>query len=116
MQLYDLENIINIDIKGSLERFSNYEPMYIKYLKKFITEPTFDEFLKALDSGDSEAIENSAHTLKGICGNLGLIDLFNIYNDIVQDIRKGEVKKAQETASKAIEDTKKYKNTLAKLD
>ena len=116
MKLYDLQDIINIDIKGSLERFSNYEPMYLKYLKKFVCEPTFDEFLKAIDSGNAEAIENTAHTLKGICGNLGLSDLFDIYNKIVQEVRKGDLKEAQETAIKAIDDTKKYKNALAKLD
>ena len=116
MQLDELSEYINIDIKGSLERFSNFEPMYIKYLKRFNQEHTFDAFELSIRDNNLEEIENTAHTLKGICGNLGLSDLFDVYNDIVQAVRSHENDKIGQLAQRAIADTLKYREILSKLD
>lgn len=87
MKLQELRNVIDIDVDGSVARFSNMEAMYLKYLKRFITEPTYDALLEAVANQDYKGIEIAAHTLKGICGNLGLNTLFNDFNDIVKAVR-----------------------------
>ena len=88
MNLQELRNVIDIDIDGSLARFSNMEIMYLKYLKRFINEPTYETLQGAVASQDFATIETAAHTLKGICGNLGLNTLFNDFNNIVKAVRE----------------------------
>lgn len=88
MTLQELRNVIDIDVDGSLVRFSNMEAMYLKYLKRFINEPTYETLLSAISAQDFASIETAAHTLKGICGNLGLNSLFNDFNAIVKAVRE----------------------------
>ncbi len=116
MVLNDLPNHIQIDINGSLERFSNFEPMYIKYLKKFITEKTYDTFKQDIMSGNLSAVESSAHTIKGICGNLGLTELYEIYSNIVKSVRERDMSNLKNQYLLAIKKTEETIAILKQLD
>lgn len=116
MKLQDLSSLIDIDIQGSLERFSNFEPMYIKYLKRFNTEPTYDALKAAAASQDFKAIETSAHTLKGIAGNLGLNTLYTEFNTIVQTVRAGDHEKTLALCAEIGPKVEQVKQAIAQLD
>lgn len=116
MNLQDLSTVIDIDIQGSLARFSNFEPMYIKYLKRFNTEPTYDALKAAVEAKDFGAIETSAHTLKGIAGNLGLNNLYTSFNSIVQAVRAQEHDKAITLCHEVDVQVEQVKAAIAQLD
>ena len=62
-------------IGGSYEETLGRIPgreMLCKFLGAFLQDPSFSQLCAAMDSGDPEAAFLAAHTLKGVCGNLGL--------------------------------------------
>lgn len=116
MTLQELRNVIDIDVDGSLARFANMEAMYLKYLKRFNTEPTLDSLDAAVAAGDFGALETTAHTLKGICGNLGLNTLFNGYNDIVKAVREQRNDDALKLVEAIKAEVSKTRDAIAQLD
>ncbi|HIV14795.1 MAG TPA: Hpt domain-containing protein [Candidatus Avisuccinivibrio pullicola] len=87
MDLDGLAATIDVDVAGSVERFAGHRPIFVKYLKRFPRESTFTAFLADAQSRDLQKLEVSAHTLKGICANLGLVSLARAYDRVVKDIR-----------------------------
>ena len=47
------------------------------------------------DAGDVEAAFRAAHTLKGICANLGFKALFEVSYDITEALRAGDMEQAK---------------------
>ena len=78
------------DTDAALERFIGMEDMYVRFLGKFLDDPSFGEIKPHLDAGDEEAAFKSTHTLKGVAGNLGFTELFRIAADMVNRYRAGE--------------------------
>lgn len=89
MKLRELEQYIEIDVESSIARFAGMEMMYVKYLKKLPEDQTFEELTAAVDRDDRKEIEVKAHTLKGICGNLGLNGLYQKSDALVKAVREG---------------------------
>lgn len=116
MKLQDLSAIIDIDIQGSLARFSNFEPMYIKYLKRFNSEPTYDALKQAVENQNFAEIETTAHTLKGIAGNLGLNTLYKDFNLIVQAVRSSNNDEALALCKEIDPKVEIVRNAIAQLD
>lgn len=116
MKLQDLPAVIDINITESLARFSNFEPMYVKYLKRFVDEPTYAALQESIAAHDLKGIETNAHTLKGVAGNLGLTALFNDFNDIVQAVRKGDEAKAYELCAVVAPKMQATRAALSQLD
>ena len=81
----------NVDVDGAIERFSNKEERYIKYLKLFRDNASFHNMLVALEQGDCSAAFENCHSLKGVVGNLGFRGIFpNIY-DACDILRNGSM-------------------------
>ncbi len=71
----------NVDVDGAIERFSNKEERYVKYLKLFKNNSSFNNLLIALENGDCNGAFENCHSLKGVIGNLGFTSMFpNIYS------------------------------------
>ncbi|MEG1500504.1 MAG: Hpt domain-containing protein [Clostridiales bacterium] len=81
--LIDLEKM-GCDISGSLRRFANNENMYLKYLYRFPEEDTLSKFQEALSQGDYLTAHNQIHTFKGLSGNLGFTDLYQLAQEIMR--------------------------------
>lgn len=107
MNLNELSTKISMDLKGAMDRFCGQEALYTKYLKKIVADTTFDNFKQALNNIDNDLkqVEFTAHTLKGMFGNLGLTELYENYSKIVSDIRTNEGKNVNALAKIAIENT-----------
>ena len=116
MKLQDLPAVIDINITESLARFSNFEPMYVKYLKRFVDEPTYAALQESIAAHDLKGIETNAQTLKGVAGTLGLTALFNDFNDIVQAVRKGDEAKAYELCTAIDPKKQATRAALSQLD
>ncbi|MCD8340167.1 MAG: Hpt domain-containing protein [Burkholderiales bacterium] len=66
-----------VNVQKGLENFGGNEDLYEKYLRKFSSEPSIHELRKAVATGDKEAGQRAAHTLKGIAGQLGMESLYD---------------------------------------
>lgn len=59
-----------------------------KFLGAFLQDPSFSQLCAAVDSGDPEAAFLAAHTLKGVCGNLGLGGLQRSAGELTEVLRR----------------------------
>ena len=76
-----------MDVSATIQRFGGNESLFLKYLKRFPTEPTFGLLEDAVWRNDSVAVKTHCHTLKGISGNLGLTPLFNMCASMMTTLR-----------------------------
>lgn len=73
-----------------LVRFGS-EKMITKFAKKFAYDTTFQDMCKALEEKNAKEAFRMAHTLKGICSNLGFDELYKASYDLTEDLRDGEL-------------------------
>lgn len=79
-----------VDVKGTLDRFMGNESLYIKFLKKFPSDPNFSAMEESLRKRDFQELLIPAHALKGLTGNLGLNYLYERLAQMVADLRAFE--------------------------
>ena len=78
-----------IDVGSALERFMGSDALLERFLKKFPEDTNYKVLRAALDAGDREGAATAAHSLKGVCGNLSLTELFDLFTRQVQLLREG---------------------------
>lgn len=83
-----------VDVKGAIERFVGNEALYAKMLRKFLDEPSYNRLLEAISEKDEKEAVAASHTLKGLCGNLSLTHLFELFTEQVNLFRADEWDKA----------------------
>lgn len=67
------------------------EGMIKRFAVKFLDDPTFQDFKKALEAGDGESAFRAAHTMKGICLNLGFDKLYEVSAALTEQLRGREI-------------------------
>ena len=74
----DLPNIPGIDIEAGLNVTQNNVKLYRKLLLRFLDKQAdfVKTFKNAWESDDPQAAEIAAHTLRGVAGNLGMMDIY----------------------------------------
>lgn len=91
MKLQELAGLLEIDVQGSLEdRFMNNEALYTRFLKKLPADKNMAALELAVAGADLPAVEQRAHALKGVCGNLGLTGLAASCALLVSMARSGD--------------------------
>lgn len=63
------------------------ESRIIKYVTKFPADESFKLLRRAMIDKNYQEAFRAAHTLKGICLNLGFMKLYNISSDITEKLR-----------------------------
>ena len=72
------------DKENTLDRFMNSDSLFKKFLYKFITtDGSYVKLRSSLVERDLENAKLYSHTLKGIAANLGLVNLFDVSNNIL---------------------------------
>ncbi len=84
-----------------------------KFLVKFPTDPSFNELIDNMEKEDVEVSFRAAHTLKGVCQNLGLERLFKSSNDVTEALRSKDMDTAKILLPKVVED---YKVTIEAIN
>ena len=77
----------NVDYENGKKRFAGNEALYEKYLLKFKDDVHYEAAKTAFGSGDFDTLLKEAHTLKGVAGTLGLVDIYQACADIVTALR-----------------------------
>lgn len=57
---------------------------------KFPNDLSFEQLIQAWEQGDHAEVFRAAHTMKGVCANLGLSQLFATLSEIVEAYRPGQ--------------------------
>lgn len=83
------------DYKATVDRFGGDEELLKHFLRKFASDKTFSELQAAVCNGKKEEAFRAAHTLKGICLNLGLNGLYTPVSELTELLRNGEVEKSK---------------------
>lgn len=107
---------LNAEYDETLARFGGMESMYAKFLKKFLEDSTFSELQQAYQDKNYPEIESTAHTLKGVAGNLGLTNLFSVSNTLVQKIREHHIEEVPIIYEKIVKEYEFTVNTIKELD
>ena len=58
---------------------------------KFLKDPSFQDLTAAIEKSDAESAFRAAHTLKGICLNLGFDNLYKPSEALTEKLRGGEL-------------------------
>lgn len=95
-----------VDVDSASERFMGNMALLERFLKKFPEDKNFGELIEAF---------NAAHTLKGVCGNLSLVALFDIASVMTEFLRAGDMDLAREKIPGLQEEYEKIIALIARL-
>lgn len=93
--LEELEKL-GADTKDGISRLMNNEEVYIRIVKKLPGSIKAQEVLSFIDSGDIQSAITSAHTIKGVTGNLAITPVYKAYTEIVNLLREDRVSEARQ--------------------
>ncbi len=113
MTIREVYERMGADYEAVLRRLPS-EALIGRLLLKFPEDDTFRTLKKALEEKDAQTAFRAAHTLKGVCQNLGFDNLFQPVYDLTEALRGGSlqgsdelmppVEKQYDTTMKAIRD------------
>lgn len=66
------------------------EERIAKYLALFVKDTSFNDLEKSFENDDMETAFRAAHTLKGVCANLGMDKLGGMASILTEDLRNGK--------------------------
>ena len=115
MTVEELYDSIGANYKEAIGRLVS-EKFIAKYIVKFVDDTSYSELMNAWQSNDSqETIFRAAHTLKGVCLNLALEDLFETINVITEHFRPTGTQRVDNIEPYFDELEMKYNNMIEKI-
>ena len=88
--MYDKLNELGVDTKTALSKLGGKKEMYERFLKRFATDPNYEEMMRSYEMGHYDSMLTKAHNLSGTAGKLGMKTLSEACASIVSAITKGE--------------------------
>ncbi len=98
-----LLKISGIDVDGTLNRFMGRIEMFEKFIFKFLDDNNYSDLCASMDNADVKNAFVAAHTLKGVCANLGLNPLYEASSEITELLREEKLEAAKEYLPKVKE-------------
>lgn len=77
------------DYASVKDRLQN-DALIEKFLIKFLADESYANIIKNLEAQNPEEAFRAAHTLKGVCQNLGLDRLYKSSYDVTEVLRNGK--------------------------
>lgn len=90
MTLKECYESLGADFDKAVVRMCNKESMLLKFAMKFPSDPTYAALISAYEGGDMQTAFRMAHTLKGLCLNLGLDKLRESSSELTEALRDYE--------------------------
>lgn len=88
MTLQELYQMIDGDYEQAL-RVLRMDKLLDKHIRKLTKNGVVDKLLEAGQGMDPVQLFESAHAMKGVCANLGLVKLSQAASDIAEEYRPG---------------------------
>lgn len=92
------------------------EKILEKFVKKFPSDKSFEELKEGLQENDGEKAFRAAHTLKGICLNLGFDKLYAVSSELTEKLRGRETAGSTELFAAVAEQYEIVTGAIAKLE
>ena len=108
MTVQECYESIGSDFEGVLARMGS-EAMVKRFALKFLDDPCYGNLVKAVEEQNAEDAFRAAHTLKGICLNLGLDRLYKVSACLTEKLR-GRTFDGYEEAYENVQ--QEYQNTV----
>lgn len=89
MDYRELE-LAGIQVMELRDRMMNNDALIKMIVGKFLTDKTYSQLKDAVAQGDMAAAEFACHSLKGVCGNMALKDLFEKSQEQLRLFRAGD--------------------------
>ena len=86
----NLPELAHVDTQLGLHRAGGCLPLYLRFLKRFPEDDSLPGLLAALDAGDVRDAFLYAHSLKGLCAQLGLCALGEAASAVCELLRGGD--------------------------
>ena len=83
-----------MDVDDALKRVMGSEALLEKLLTRFLADKNYPELLEGLGERDRVKAFTASHTLKGICGNLSMTELYGLFSEQVEALRREDFDKA----------------------
>lgn len=88
MTLENLYDNIGASYADTVNRLMN-ETFLLRFVRKFPADPSFAQLKDALARGNVDEAFRAAHTLKGVCANLGFTRLCETAAQLTELLRSG---------------------------
>ena len=99
------------DYEGVIGRMGS-EGLVKRFALKFPDDPSYLNLEKAIQEQNAEEAFRAAHTLKGVCLNLGFDRLYKVSAELTEKLRGRELNGYEALYGKVQDE---YKNTIAAL-
>ncbi len=86
---------VGADVNEVVARLGGAPALVERFLGKFSQDESFNKLKAALDCDDTQTAFREAHTLKGLCANLGMQRLFKQSSDVTELLRAGNLAEAK---------------------
>lgn len=81
---------IGADYNTTIARMCGKESILEKFVRKFAADQSYSTLVSSFESGDIETAFRMAHTLKGVCANLGFTKLLESSSALTEELRNQE--------------------------
>ena len=116
MTIKEVYDLIGADYEGVVARMCG-EARVIKFVPKFVADPTYNELLQGFAEQNWELAFRAAHTMKGVCANFGFTKLQNSSSELCETLRPGVYRDGAEAQLEIVKaDYAAVIDALAKLD
>lgn len=95
MTIQECYELTGSDYEDARTRLGS-ESLLQRFALKFLEDPTFQELCAAMEKADGEAAFRAAHTLKGICLNLGFTRLGTVSAELTDSMRAEKATEGRE--------------------
>lgn len=76
-----------VDVEDVLGRFMNNETLMERFLKRFLQDENFERLKTEIKNEEKQGAYEASHTLKGVCGNLSMTELYRLFSKQVEALR-----------------------------
>ena len=108
MTVKEVYDKMNGDYEGVLHRLMD-DNRVRRFLLKFLDDTSFNDLKDSIERNNCEDAFRAAHTIKGVCQNLGITVLFESSDELTEYLRNGTIDGSEELFSKVSED---YDDTI----
>lgn len=106
---------MSADYNDVISRLMN-ENMVKKFALKFLNDDNFSTLGEAIERGDGETAFRAAHTLKGICLNLGFSKLYEASYALTEKLRGRSTEGCEELYKAVCEQYENTCNAIKQVD
>lgn len=114
MTVKECYEMAGADFNDIMNRLGS-EALVKRFAVKFLQDKNYEELKDAMEAKDAERAFRAAHTLKGICANLGFRELLQASSDLTEKLRSGELEGSKPLYEAVSEQYKKVIEAVTQL-